>query len=167
MVAKSSSSKKPRGSYKKLTPQQIRTIVNATRGLENLALRFGVSPETVKRVRRTHKQGVLTPTQLSDLKQYCFNETIRNLRQKKRKAKCNLIKSSHVIQNYNDSVKNNKKFVKLQGQKVPCLNWFKEAMKNHANKNGPNVYVAEVFPNSELTEEQDGRRRAHANLLGY
>lgn len=160
MAAASSKPKIKKGSYKKLNSQQIRQIANATGNLENLALRVGTSRSTVMRVRRLEKQGKLVPSQITALKLYCFNETVRLLRSKKRKAKCNMIKTPHVIENYKESVKKNKKFEKLKGEKVPCLNWFKEQMKNFKNKSGSaNCYVKDMLPNTDITPMQDLNRR--------
>lgn len=158
-----SSSKKAkikRGSYKKLSPQQIRSIINATSNLENLALRMGVSVSFVKRIRRETKQSKMLPAQVSSLKMYCFNETIRQLRSQKRKGKCNFIKLPTVMKNYKDSVKANKKFEKLKKEKIPGKTWFKQQLSKYKETHGPNKYIKDMLPNTDITEQQDrGRRR--------
>lgn len=140
---------------KNLSRQKIRSVTT-TSDLKSTCKRIVVSERTAKRIRAAKRASKLTPSELTQRRDRCINEAIRQMQNTNQPGLCHNINAQGVRGWYIRCVANSKDFASLRGKKVPCAQIFREFIKLHksASPDGRCQYKKEVLKNNGITDEQ-------------
>jgi hypothetical protein len=104
--------------YKNQSSQMLRAVVNA-KEVTKCAARNGMSKRQAMKIRSLHKQGKLSPAELTRLRDRCILEAIRHVQKRPQKKLAHNVNCPQVKERYVEAVKASKEFSPLAKTKTP------------------------------------------------